>query len=100
MGYPPSLSSTGREKNLGGNRDIGTQPVIFDIAYTPYKLKKNATDREIAKHKKERAFYDMSGADNIYKYITTEGKMERNQRSIRCLNICKRVQVYLIRTEC
>ncbi len=63
------------EKIIGVNRNIGTQPVIFDIAYTPYKLKKNATDREIAKHKKERAFYDMSGADNIYKYITTEGKM-------------------------
>lgn len=75
MGYPPSLSSTGQGKNLGGNRDIGTQPVIFDIAYTPYKLKKNATKREIAKHQKKRAFYDMSGADNIYKYITTEGKM-------------------------
>ncbi len=75
MGYPPSLSSTGRGKKLGGNRNIGTQPVIFDIAYTPYKLKKNATKREIAKHRKERAFYDMSGADNIYKYITTEGKM-------------------------
>lgn len=63
------------EKISGGNRNIGTQPVIFDIAYTPYKLKKNATDREIAKHQKKRAFYDMSGADNIYKYITTEGKM-------------------------
>ena len=29
----------------------------------------------MAKHAKERAFYDMSGADNIYKYITTEGKI-------------------------
>ena len=63
------------KKIIGGNRNIGTQPVIFDIAYTPYKLKKNATKRGIAKHKKERKFYDMSGADNIYKYITTEGKM-------------------------
>lgn len=27
------------------------------------------------KHEKQRAFYDMSGADNIYKYITTEGKI-------------------------
>ncbi len=49
--------------------------MIFDIAYTPYHLKKNATEKEITKHKKERAFYDMSGADNIYKYITTDGKM-------------------------
>jgi len=75
VGCTPSLSSTGRGEIIGGNRNIGTQPVIFDIAYTPYKLKKNATKREIAKHKKERKFYDMSGADNIYKYITTEGKM-------------------------
>ena len=29
----------------------------------------------MAKHAKERAFFDMSGADNIYKYITTEGKI-------------------------
>ena len=51
------------------------QPVIFDIAYTPYRLKRNATAEEIAKHEKERAFFDMSGDDNIYKYITTEGKV-------------------------
>lgn len=29
----------------------------------------------MVKHAKERAFFDMSGADNIYKYITTEGKV-------------------------
>lgn len=29
----------------------------------------------MAKHAKERAFFDMSGADNIYKYMTTEGKI-------------------------
>ena len=56
-------------------QNIGTQPVIFDIAYTPYKLPKDATAEERAKHEKQRAFYDMSGADNIYKYITTEGKI-------------------------
>lgn len=55
--------------------NIGTQPVIFDIAYTPYKLKRNATAEELANHAKERAFFDMSGEDNIYKYITTEGKI-------------------------
>jgi len=38
-------------------------------------LKKNATEKEIADHKKQRAFFDMSGEDNIYKYITTEGKV-------------------------
>ena len=38
-------------------------------------MPKNATEKEIADHKKQRDFYDMSGADNIYKYITTEGKI-------------------------
>lgn len=42
--------------------------------YTPYKLPKGASADEIAKHTGERAFYDMTGADNIFKYITTEGK--------------------------
>ena len=54
---------------------MGTQPVIFDIAYTPYRLKSNATAEEIAEHRRKRAFHDMSGEDNIYKYITTEGKL-------------------------
>ena len=38
-------------------------------------MKKNATQEEIDKHAKERAFYDMSGETNIYKYMTTEGKV-------------------------
>lgn len=42
--------------------------------YTPYELSKGASADEIAKHAGERAFYDMTGADNIFKYITTEGK--------------------------
>lgn len=31
-------------------------PVIFDIAYTPYKLKKGSSEKDIEKHAKERAF--------------------------------------------
>ena len=42
--------------------------------YTPYEMPKGASADEIAKHAGERAFYDMTGADNIFKYITTEGK--------------------------
>lgn len=42
--------------------------------YTPYSLPKGASADEIVKHAGERAFYDMTGADNIFKYITTEGK--------------------------
>ncbi len=37
-------------------------------------MPKGASADEIAKHAGERAFYDMTGADNIFKYITTEGK--------------------------
>lgn len=44
------------------------------MQYTPYKLPKGASADEIAEHAGKRAFYDMTGADNIYKYITTEGK--------------------------
>ena len=38
-------------------------------------MKSNATTAEREAHAKERAFYDMSGDDNIYKYITTDGKI-------------------------
>ena len=31
-------------------------PVIFDIAYTPYRLKKGSSEKDIAKHADERAF--------------------------------------------
>lgn len=52
-----------------------SSPVIFDIAYTPYKLKKGSSEKDIEKHAKERAFFDMSGAENIYNYMTREGKI-------------------------
>ena len=53
-----------------------SQPVIFDIAYTPYRLKKGSSQADINKHAKDRAFFDMSGQDNnIYKYMTAEGKI-------------------------
>lgn len=44
------------------------------MQYTPYSLPKGASKEEIEKHAGERAFFDMSGADNIFKYMTTEGK--------------------------
>lgn len=50
-------------------------PVIFDIAYTPYRLKKGSSEKDIAKHADERAFFDMSGTENIYNYMTREGKI-------------------------
>lgn len=75
MGNPHSGGYRRKKNLLKGGKNIATQPVIFDIAYTPYRLKKNATQKEIEEHRDKRAFYDMSGADNLYKYITTEGKI-------------------------
>lgn len=53
---------------------ISNQPIVFNIEYTPYSLPKNATAEELAKHKEERAFFDMSGTKNIYRYITQKKK--------------------------
>ena len=53
---------------------MSNQPIIFDVQYTPYRLKKNAMEKELAAHAEARAFYDMTGTKNVYRYITTEGK--------------------------
>ena len=53
---------------------MSNQPIIFDIQYTPYRLKKTATAKEQAAHAEARSFYDMTGTKNVYRYITTEGK--------------------------
>lgn len=53
---------------------LDNQPVIFNIRYTPYQLAKNASETEIAKHAEERAFYDMSGKNNILSYMSQEKK--------------------------
>lgn len=53
---------------------MSNQPIVFNIEYTPYSLPKNATAEELAKHKEERAFFDMSGTKNIYRYITQKKK--------------------------
>ncbi len=50
------------------------KPIIFDIAYTPYKPTRTATAEQIAEHKELRTFYDMSGAKNAFDYLNTEGK--------------------------
>lgn len=50
------------------------KPIIFVIAYTPYKPNRSATAEQIAEHKELRAFYDMSGAKNAFDYLNTEGK--------------------------
>ena len=49
---------------------MSNQPIVFNIRYTPYSLKANASDEEIAAHKEEREFFSMTGSRNIYSYIT------------------------------
>lgn len=44
------------------------------MQYTPYILPKGATKEDKEEHAKKRSFYDMTGDDNIFKYMTTEGK--------------------------
>ena len=39
-------------------------PVIFNVAYTPYKLKKGSTEIEIKAHAEKRAYYDFTGDTN------------------------------------
>lgn len=72
---------------------MSQQPVVFNITYTPYKLAKNATAEEIAKHTDERAFYDMTGEKNYFDYMTTDCKrlgkftaLEYFQKSMKVFN--------------
>lgn len=59
----------------GGN-NISNQPIIFNITYTPWKIKSNATAEEQAKFERERPYYEMSdGGNNIYKYMTSDRKL-------------------------
>ncbi len=59
----------------GGN-NISNQPIIFNITYTPWKIKSNATAEERAKFERERPYYEMSdGGNNIYKYMTSDRKL-------------------------
>ena len=53
---------------------MSSQPVIFNIQYTPYSLPRSATSVERAVHAEKRSFYDMTGGKNIYDYMNTEGK--------------------------
>ena len=54
-------------------------PVIFNVAYTPYKLKKGSTEKELKVHAEKRAYYDFTGDTNYLRYMTTEGKLTGNE---------------------
>lgn len=61
------------------------QPIIFNIQYTPYRLPKNASNKDIAAHAEARSFYDLSGGNNLYKYITTKSKQEGEKTALEYL---------------
>ena len=57
-------------------KHISNQPIIFNITYTPPRIKSNATAAEIAKFERERPYYEMSASgNNIYKYMTSDRKL-------------------------
>ena len=63
-------------KNKIGGKNIRNQPIIFNITYTPYIIKSNATAEEKAKFERERPYYEMSDSgNNIYKYMTSDRKL-------------------------
>ena len=75
-------------------------PVIFNVAYTPYKLKKGSTEEEIKAHAEKRAYYDFTGDTNYLRYMTTEGKLTgKNPENLRCSITCKNSRACSTATE-
>ncbi len=72
-GNPPAVCLHKKKKE---EKNISNQPIIFNISYTPYKIRRDASTYEQEKFKQQRAFYEMSGdGNNIYKYITNDRKL-------------------------
>lgn len=75
-GKPAFGHSSTRERTKQEEKHISNQPIIFNITYTPWKIKSNATAEEQAKFERERPYYEMSdGGNNIYKYMTSDRKL-------------------------
>lgn len=51
---------------------MADKTVIYDILYTPYVEPRYAD----SKYAEERAFYDMTGEKNVFKYITSRNKQQ------------------------
>ena len=61
---------------LKGGQNIAKQPIIFNITYTPWKIRSNATAEERERFARERPYYEMSDSgNNIYKYMTADRKL-------------------------
>lgn len=74
-GNPPSVISPS-VKQLKEENNISNQPIVFNITYTPPRVKSNATPEEWAKFSRERPYYEMSDdGNNIYKYMTSDRKL-------------------------
>lgn len=75
-GNPPSDIRPHKKEQNREVTNISNQPIIFNITYTPWKIKSNATAEERAKFERERPYYEMSDSgNNIYKYMTSDRKL-------------------------
>lgn len=75
-GDPPSDFRPHKKEQNREVTNISNQPIIFNITYTPWKVKSNATAEERAKFERERPYYEMSDSgNNIYKYMTSDRKL-------------------------
>lgn len=75
-GKPAFGHSPTQERTKQEGKHISNQPIIFNITYTPPRIKSNATAEERAKFERERPYYEMSdSSNNIYKYMTSDRKL-------------------------
>ena len=62
---------------------ISVPKILFNIRYTPYKLKSNASETDKERHRKDRGFYDLTGGkNNILDYITRKDKVDDSFTSL------------------
>ena len=80
--------SSTRERTKQEEFNISNQPIIFNITYTPWKIKSNATAEERAKFERERPYYEMSDSgNNIYKYMTSDRKLNGENSKTETLSL-------------
>lgn len=64
-------------------RKISAPKILFNIRYTPHKLKSNASESDKEAHQRDRGFYDLTGGgNNILKYITRRDKVDESFTSL------------------
>lgn len=64
---------------------MSSQPIIFNIKYTPYKLPKSASQNDKTAHGAERAFYNLTADKNIFSYLTAKSKTAEKTNALKYL---------------